>query len=146
MTHIDPKRPADNAHSGSRSDPSVRGTDHGVNPAEPVIHDAAPVRSGGQARQAPPGRRVLFVLVAGLVLAMIAWAAVELFSSGPSRVSNTGEPSTTGTANQQPTAGGIPLSPPVGSPEGSGSQGQTAPGAVGRGSTSAPSPSSDSAR
>ncbi len=146
MTDIDPKRPASDAHSGSRSGSSVRGADHGVKPSEPVIHDAAPLRSSKQARQGPLGRPVLYVLIAGLVLAMLAWAAAELFTGGASRFTGSGNPSTTGTANQQPTAGGIPLSAPVGSPEGSASQGQTAPGAVGRGSSSAPSPSSDSAR
>jgi hypothetical protein len=64
MTHIDPKRSA-----------------AGVDSHEPVIHDAAPVLSGSKARQAPPGRRALLVLVAGLVLAIIAWAAVEFLPS-----------------------------------------------------------------
>jgi len=146
MTDIDPKRPASDAHSGSRSGSSVRGADHGVNPSEPVIHDAAPVRSSKQARQGPLGRPVLYVLIAGLVLAMLAWAAAELFTGGASRFNGSGSPSTTGTANQQSTAGGIPLSAPVGSPEGSASQGQTMPGAAGLGSSSAQSPSSDSAR
>lgn len=146
MTDIDPKRPASDAHSGSRSGSSVRGADHGVKPSEPVIHDAAPLRSSKQARQGPLGRPVLYVLIAGLVLAMLAWAAAELFTGGASRFNGSGSPSTTGTANQQSTAGGIPLSAPVGSPEGSASQGQTMPGAAGRGSSSAQSPSSDSAR
>jgi hypothetical protein len=129
MTHIDPKRSA-----------------AGVDSHEPVIHDAAPVLSGSKARQAPPGRRALLVLVAGLVLAIIAWAAVEFLPSESSRVTNAGGSSTVGTATGQPTAGGIPLSPPVGSPEGSASQGQASPSAVGRGGSPAPSPSSDSAR
>ena len=107
MTDIDPKRPASDAHSGSRSGSSVRGADHGVKPSEPVIHDAAPLRSSKQARQGPLGRPVLYVLIAGLVLAMLAWAAAELFTGGASRFNGSGSPSTTGTANQQSTAGGF---------------------------------------
>lgn len=143
MTNYDPKRPPADARKGPRAG---AGSTPPNRTGEPVIHDAAPVRSGGQARQASRGRPVLYVLIAGLVLAMIAWATAEFSTGGSSRLSDTGEPRTTGTTNRQPTAGGIPLSPPVGSPEGNPSAGQTAPGAEGRGSTSAPSPSSDSAR
>ncbi len=146
MTHIDPNRPGTSAQNAARPDSGAGASAHGVTPPESVSHDAAPVRSGKEARQGHPGRPVLYVLVAGLVLAMLAWAAAELLTGGASRFTNSPNPSTTGTANQQPTAGGIPLSPPVGSPEGSPSQGQTSPGAAGRGSSSAPSPSSDSAR
>ncbi len=146
MTHYDPKRPPDDA-----SLPGARRSDDPLNPplpsGEPVIHDAAPVRSGGEARQAPPGRPVLYVLIAGLVLALIAWAAVELYPSGGPQTAGPGpgEPATTGTT-RQPTAGGIPLSPPKGSPAGDPSQGQTSADSPGRGQTSAPSPTSDSAR
>lgn len=146
MTHFDPNRPAGDARNGSRPQAGAQGPDHGVNPPEPTIHDAAPVRSGGQARQAPLGRPVLLVLIAGLILAMIVWAAVEFFPSDSARVTASGGSSTAGTTNRQPTAGGIPISPPAGAPEGSPSQGQTSPDAAGRGSSSAPSPSSDSAR
>lgn len=126
MTHHDPRRP---------NDPT--------NAPEPVVHDAAPVRSGKQARQAPPGRPVLYVLIAGLILAVVAWAAVGLYPRGETTAQ---APSADVTGSTPSSVGGIPLSPPAGSPEGSASDGQTAPGTPGRGQTSAPSPSSDSAR
>ena len=146
MTHYDPNRPPDDPNL-----PGARRSDDPLNPPlptdEPVIHDAAPVRSGSEARQAPPGTPVLYVLIAGLVLALIAWAAVELYPRGGPQTAGPGpgEPAITGTTRQS-TAGGIPLSPPKGSPEGGSTQGQTSPAAPGAGRTSAPSPTSDSAR
>ena len=71
MTHHDPNRP----HHG-RVDP-VTGRPAGTDPFAPLPGDE-PVVSGAEARQAPPGRPVLYVLIAGLVLALIAWAAVEM--------------------------------------------------------------------
>ncbi|MFN3889575.1 MAG: hypothetical protein ACK4MV_04185 [Beijerinckiaceae bacterium] len=139
MTHYDPNRPAD-----PRDLPGARRSDDPLNPPEPVVHDAAPVRSGGEARQAPPGRPVLYVLIAGLVLALIAWAAVELYPRGGNTIADVKTQDVTGSTPRE--AGGIPISPPEGSPEGSASQGQTAPGAPGRGQVSGPSPTSDSAR
>jgi hypothetical protein len=141
MTHHDPNRPP----GDPRDLPGVRRTDDPLNvPGEPVVHDAAPVISGGESRQAPRGRPVLYVLVAGLALALLAWAAVELYPRGGANVADVRtEDVTTSTPR---SVGGIPLSPPAGSPEGDASQGQTAPGAPGRGQTSAPSPTSDSAR
>lgn len=136
MTHHDPRR----------HDPGAPMANDPANPREPVIHDAAPVRSGAEARQAPPGRPVLYVLIAGIFLALIAWVAAELYPQAPQVAAPAStEPRTTGTT-QAPNAGGIPLSPPAGSPEGSASSGQTSPDAAGRGQTSAPSPTSDSAR
>ena len=140
MTHHDPRRPDVNANSV----PGARRSDDLSNAPDPVIHDAAPVRSGGEARQAPPGRPVLYVLVAGLVLALVAWAAVELYPRGDATTARSPSADVTGTTPS--SAGGIPITPPAGSPEGSASSGQTAPGTPGRGQTSAPSPTSDSAR
>ncbi len=140
MTHHDPHRPAnaprDIAARHSSADPA--------NVPEPVIHDAAPIRSGDEARQARQGRPVLYVLLAGLLLALVAWGVAELYPRGGNTVADVQSRDVTGSTPR--TAGGIPLSPPPGSPEGGATSGQTAPGAPGRGSTSAPSPSSDSAR
>lgn len=149
MTHYDPNRP--DPYRDPRDLPGARRSDDPLNPPlnppEPVIHDSAPILTESEARQAPKGRPVLMVLLAGLVLALVAWGVAELYPRGGNRLADTnaGEPRTTGTT-QQPTAGGIPLSPPKGSPEGSATQGQTGPDSAGRGQTSAPSPSSDSAR
>jgi hypothetical protein len=140
MTHHDPHRPA----NVPRDLPGERRSDDPLNPPEPVIHDAAPIRAGSDARQAPRGRPVLYVLIAGLVLALVAWGVAELYPRGGNTVADVRTRDVTGSTPR--TAGGIPLSPPADSPEGSGLSGQTAPGAPGRGSTSAPSPTSDSAR
>ncbi len=142
MTHHDPR----SGNLGAGSAPGARPTDGSLNAPQPVIHDAAPVRSGSQARQATPGRPVLYVLIAGIVLALVAWVAVGLYPSAPQVAAPAStEPRITGTT-RAPNAGGIPLSPPAGSPEGGASSGQTSPDAAGRGRTSAPSPTSDSAR
>ncbi|MBX9761116.1 MAG: hypothetical protein K2Y29_20230 [Beijerinckiaceae bacterium] len=146
MTHYDPNRP----HTES-SLPGARRSDDPLNPpyetGEPVIHDAAPVRTGDEARQAYQGRTGLYVLIAALVLALIAWAGVELYPRGGPQTAGPGpgDPATTATT-RQPNAGGIPLSPPANAPAGNPGQGQTSPDSQGRGQTSAPSPSSDSAR
>ena len=136
MTNYDPNRPG-------RDLPGARRSDDPLNPPEPVVHDAAPVLTEGEARQARPGRPVLYVLIAGLVLALIAWAAAELYPRGGTPVAKVPSQDVTGST---PSAGGVPLSPPAGSPEGNPSQGQTGPDSEGRGQTSGASPSSDSAR
>lgn len=41
-----------------------------------------------QARQGREGRPVLYVLIAGLALALLAWAAVELYPRGTSRTAS----------------------------------------------------------
>lgn len=140
MTHHDPNRPV----RDPRDPPGPLREDDPFNSPQPEIHDAAPVLSEGEARQGPSGRPVLYVLVAGLVLALIAWAAVEFYPRAEPTTAQTQSQDATGSTPRD--ANGIPLSPPPGSPEGDASQGQTAPGAPGRGQTSAPSPSSDSAR
>lgn len=143
MTHYDPNRPGADPHDppGARRPERPNAP---FNPSEPVIHDAAPVITGEEARQGPRGRAVLAILVASLVLALIAWAAVELYPRATPTTAQTQSQDVTGSTPS--TAGGIPLSPPPGSPEGGASQGQTAPDAPGAGRSSAPSPSSDSAR
>jgi hypothetical protein len=144
MTHYDPNRPGVDPRDPPGARRSEQPHNAPVNPSEPVIHDAAPIVSGAEARQGPRGRAVLAVLVASLVLALIAWAAVEFYPRGTPTTAQTQSQDVTGSTPS--TAGGIPLSPPAGSPEGAPSQGQTAPDAPGAGRTSAPSPSSDSAR
>ena len=147
MTHYDPNRP-DADLSGL---PGARRSDDPLNPpyeaGEPVIHDSAPVRTGDEARQAGQGRPVLYVLIATLVLALIAWAGVEFYPRGGPQTAGPGpgEPVTTGTT-RAPNAGGIPLSPPRNAPAGNPGQGQTSPDSPGRAQSSAPAPASDSAR
>lgn len=147
MTHYDPNRPdADPTRlPGARRSDDPLNAPYGA--GDPVIHDAAPVRTGDEARQAGQGRTGLYVLIAALVLALVAWAGVEFYPRGGPQTAGPGpgEPTTTGTT-RQPTAGGIPLSPPANAPAGNPGQGQTAPDAPGRAQTSAPSPTSDSAR
>lgn len=140
MTDHDPNRPV----RDPRDLPGSRRSDDPLNPPQPVIHDAAPVISGSEARQGPRGWQMLYVLVGGIALALIVWAAVEFYPRGGPDTAQTQTQDVTGTTSTD--AGGIPLSPPPGSPEGDASQGQTAPGAPGSGQTSAPSPTSDSAR
>jgi len=142
MTHYDPNRP--DAHRDPRDLPGARRSDDPLNPPSPVIHDSAPVMTEGEARQAPKGRPVLMVLLAGLVLALVAWAVAELYPRGGEPVARA--PSTEATGSTPGRAGNIPLTPPAGSPEGNPGAGQTGPDAPGRGQTSAPSPTSDSAR
>lgn len=142
MTDHDPNRPV----RDPRDLPGSRRSDDPLNPPQPVIHDAAPVISGSEARQGPRGWQMLYVLVGGIALALIVWAAVEFYPRGGPDTAQTQTQTQDVTETTSTDAGGIPLSPPPGSPEGDASQGQTAPGAPGSGQTSAPSPTSDSAR
>lgn len=84
--------------------------------------DDKEILTPGEARQAPQGRPVLYVLVAGLVLALVAWAAVELYPRGTSQtaLNPPGRPSaeTTGTVTPNPPAAsprtGDTMAPPAG--------------------------------
>ncbi|MDB5571600.1 MAG: hypothetical protein JWN93_2783 [Hyphomicrobiales bacterium] len=100
-----------------------------------------------EARQGREGRPVLFVLIAGLVLALIAWAAAEFYprggpqtatTAGPGRADGLSRSDTTGTVpGRTPSAGGVPISPPA---TGSAAPTTTAP------ATGNTPPASDSAR
>ncbi len=85
MTHHDPR----SGNLGAGSAPGARPTDGSLNAPQPVIHDAAPVRSGSQARQAPPGRPVLYVLIGGIVLALRSpgwrWGFIQARRRSPLR-------------------------------------------------------------
>jgi hypothetical protein len=154
MTNHDPNRPASPRPDAPRPGDAGR---HGqpVEPARPAADTVRPVRadqpervSGSEARQGPPGRPVLYVLIAALVLAVLAWAALEFYprggpqTAGPApgeRVTTETAPGTTGGLPDrgQPTAGNIPLSAPPGSPEAATHQAPP---------TGSSAPTSDSAR
>ena len=70
MTHYDPNRPLIDPEHDPRRDPF----------RDPAL-DAETV-SASDARQGPEGRPVLYVLIGGLVLALIAWAAAEMYPHG----------------------------------------------------------------
>lgn len=114
MTHHDPNRPHTDPAARPGYQPGASPADDPLNPPEPVIHDAAPVRSGAEARQARPGLPVLYVLLGGLVLALIAWAAVELYPRGGPQTAITQPEPRDLTATTPPTAGNIPITPPPG--------------------------------
>jgi hypothetical protein len=125
MTHYDPKRPAIDPEHDPRRDPF----------RDPAM-DAETV-SASDARQGPEGRPVLYVLIAGLVLALIAWAAAEMYPRGGSTTatapnSSSGVPETTGSVPatgknpgsgfggaRAPNIGGVPAAPNA-APEGAG--------------------------
>ena len=89
MTHYDPNRPFIDPQLDPRRDPL----------RDPAI-DAATV-SATDARQGPEGRPGLYVLIGGLVLALIAWAAAELYPHG-------GSTSATAPANIEQASPGDP--------------------------------------
>ncbi|HEY8584238.1 MAG TPA: hypothetical protein VIL49_14880 [Capillimicrobium sp.] len=114
-------------------------TQYDPNRRDPTLRaDQPEVLSPGEARQAPQGKPVLYVLIAGLVLALFAWAAVEMYPRGSSQ-----------TASYPPgrseTTGSVPSTSPTPAPT------PSSPNATSGADTSAPTPTrsgpgSDSAR
>lgn len=117
MTQYDPKRPV-NPETDPRRDPL----------RDPAM-DAQTI-SETEARQGGKGRPVLYVLIGGLVLALVAWALAEMYPRGGSTTADapatieqaTPDPQTTGSTPgagsadvQQPAGpsdiGGIPIAP-----------------------------------
>lgn len=110
MTQYDPKRPV-NPQTDPRRDPF----------RDPAM-DARSM-SETSARQGGKGRPVLYVLIGGLVLALIAWAVAEMYPRGASTTADapatieqaapgpqtTG--STPGAVQRPPDFGSIPAAP-----------------------------------
>jgi hypothetical protein len=129
MTHYDPNRPIIDPEHDPRRDPF----------RDPAM-DAETV-SASEARQGPEGRPVLYVLIGGLVLALIAWAAAEMYPRGGSTTATApanieqarpGDPQATGSVPstgknpgsgfggaRSPDLGGVPAAPNA-APEGAG--------------------------
>lgn len=100
MTQYDPNRP-----NRPRIDPDADlardRSQRSAHPEEPVV------MTGAEARQAREGRPVLYVLIAGLVLALAAWALVEMYPRGGSTTADA--PATTEQASPGPqTTGSTP--------------------------------------
>ena len=110
MTQYDPKRPV-NPQNDPRRDPF----------RDPAMD--ARTMSETSARQGGKGRPVLYVLIGGLVLALIAWALAEMYPGGGSTTADapasieqaTPGPQTTGSTpgavQRPPDFGGSPAAP-----------------------------------
>lgn len=78
---------------------------------DPATGDVAPVATPTEARQARKGLPVLYVLVGGLALALIAWAGVEMYRPEPAPLA----PATDTTAPATP-APAAPAAPDTSTP------------------------------